>query len=120
MGLGHADTRPREKLSDQAWPSCAADDRFVVTWKKDWPSDNDFQAIVQAAVLRMVAEQAAVHPARIRRDCPGADARDVSRAIQLLVEGGYIVVPVPPATPSSAIAPVELTERGRARLGGPD
>jgi hypothetical protein len=86
----------------------------------EWPSDHGFQGIVQTAVLRMVAEQAAVHPARIRHDCPGADARDVSRAIQLLVEGGYIMVPVPPATPGSAVAPVALTERRIARLGEPD
>jgi len=98
----------------------STDDRSTVTWKDERPSDHDFQGTVQAAVLRMVAEQAAVHPARIRRDCPGADARDVSRAIELLVEGGYIVVPVPPATATSAVAPIELTEHGRARLGGLD
>jgi hypothetical protein len=48
------------------------------------------QALVQAAVLRMVADESAVHPARILRTLPHADERDVARAVALLVEAGYL------------------------------
>jgi hypothetical protein len=52
------------------------------------------QAFVQAAVLRMVADESAVRSARILRTLPRANERDVARAVELLIEDGCLEVSV--------------------------
>jgi hypothetical protein len=74
------------------------------------------QAFVQAAVLRMVAEESAVHPARILRTLPHADERDVARAVTLLIEDGCLEVGGQRPGNVGNLAPVTLTDRGRDRL----
>jgi hypothetical protein len=70
------------------------------------------QARVQAAVLRMVADEAAVHPARILRTIPHADERDVARAVKVLLDDGYLVMDPRRATYLGDLDPIELTAKG--------
>jgi hypothetical protein len=74
------------------------------------------QAFVQSAVLRMVADESAVHPARILRTIPHADERDVARAVEVLVNDGCLLVGARRATYEGDLAPAELAAKGRARL----
>ena len=74
------------------------------------------QALVQAAVLRMVADESAVHRARILRTLPHADERDVARVVALLVEDGYLEAARQRAGYFGVLAPVTLADRGRDRL----
>ena len=74
------------------------------------------QDLVQAAVLRTVADEAAVNPARILRNLPRADERDVARAVEILLREGCLVIHVQRPTYLGDLTPVELTDKGRARL----
>jgi hypothetical protein len=63
--------------------------------------------LVQAAVLRAVADESAVHPARILQTLPHADERDVARAVEILVDEGFLVVEVQRGKYLGTLAPVD-------------
>jgi hypothetical protein len=77
----------------------------------------DMQARVQAAVLRMVADESGIHLAKILRTLPRANERDVARAVHLLVEKGYLDLGGRVIGDQGQVTAVYLTERGRKRLG---
>ena len=73
-------------------------------------------ALVQASVLRIVDRTSTLDPDVVRSECPGADLRDVERAVQLLVQADMILVSPASRALTGTIVGVALTEHGRARL----
>ena len=78
------------------------------------------QDVVQAAVLRLADRSSTVNPDDIRLECPGADPRDVARAVALLMDDDMIVVPPTSAGFTGTLVGVSLTEHGAARLAATD
>ena len=78
--------------------------------------DQGMVELVQATVLRLVLRTSTVDPDVVRSECPGADLRDIERAVQLLVQADMILVPAACTEFGGTIVGVELTEHGRARL----
>jgi hypothetical protein len=78
--------------------------------------DQGMVELVQASVLRLVDRTSTVDPDVVWSECPGADLRDLERAVQLLVQEDMILVPATGTEVTGTIVGVRLTEDGRARL----
>jgi hypothetical protein len=72
--------------------------------------DVGMQDLVQACLLRLINGTWTVQPDEVRQACPGADSRDVERAVDQLLEVALI---------AETSTGVELTERGRAKVHVP-
>jgi hypothetical protein len=72
--------------------------------------------LVQASILRLVDRTSTVDPDVVQSECPGADLRDLERAVQLLMQTDMIVVPATSRGFTGTVVGVGLTENGRARL----
>src|SRR4051794_27634336 len=65
---------------------------------------------VAGSILRLVHRTSTVDPDMVPAECPGADLRDVERAVQLLVQRDMIVVPAGTTRFAGNIVGVGLTE----------
>jgi hypothetical protein len=74
------------------------------------------QGHVQSAVLRAVEADSVIDPEKVRRLYPKADDRDLRRAVEVLVEEGFIVFVSTGSVSSRALPSAVLTDSGRARL----
>jgi hypothetical protein len=71
---------------------------------------------VQSAVLRAVEADSVIDPQQVRRLYPKADDRDIRRAVEVLVDEGFIVFVSSDTVSSGVLSAATLTGKGRARL----
>jgi hypothetical protein len=73
----------------------------------------EMQEQVQASVLSLVNRHQHVDSDGVSGECPGADYRDVNRALQLLIRAGLLTWP---AVGGRCVPEPQLTALGQARL----
>jgi hypothetical protein len=79
--------------------------------------DLGMQRLIRSTILRLIDRTPGViDPAVVRNQCPGADSRDIQRAMELLVTDGLIALPSPSADHTGTWRGVHLTELGRTHL----
>ncbi len=71
---------------------------------------------VQSAVLRAVEADSMIDPEKVRRLYPKADDRDIRRAVEVLVDEGFLVFVPAVSASTGVLLPASLTDTGRARL----